>query len=525
MERLETDVLIVGAGPTGLTLANLLGGFGVKTLLVERNVSTVDEPRAVSIDDESMRTMQAIGLDKLVLDIVARAYGSRYMSPGRRIFASVDPLSQEYGFDKRNAFEQPVLEKILRGGLDRYPHVVQRFGEEWLSFSQNDGMVTAELASGRSVSARFLVGCDGGRSALRRALAVEMEGSTFAERWLIVDLVRTENRFRHTEVFCNPARPCISLPGPRGIRRYEFMLHQHENEETATDETFVRRLLSDVGPDEHASFRRVRVYTFHARMAERWRDGRVFLAGDAAHLSPPFAGQGMNSGLRDAHNLGWKLAAALRSPTLRADLLDSYEGERKPHAGQMIGLALRMGQVMMPSSGAKALLTRAGFRLLGLYPPARDYVAQMRYKPKPRFERGLLWPDEHPQKQTLVGRLFPQPVIEDEGHRRHRLDDVLGQGAALILFAERPEEEIAIEKLHALREEGVGVIGLTPEYMNPVAGDFPVFRDVSRFTSTRPFQAYRDHAFLLRPDRYVAAAVPIANIQTLLPLAAVLRAG
>lgn len=117
MDRLETDVLIVGAGPTGLTLANFLGGFGVRTLLVERNASTVDEPRAVSIDDELMRTMQAIGLDQSVLGIVARAYGSRYMSPRREVFASVDPLSQDYGFDKRNAFEQPVLEKILRDGL------------------------------------------------------------------------------------------------------------------------------------------------------------------------------------------------------------------------------------------------------------------------------------------------------------------------------------------------------------------------------------------------------------------------
>lgn len=525
MEGLETDVLIVGAGPTGLTLANLLGGFGVRTLLVERNVSTVDEPRAVSIDDESMRTMQAIGLDKAVLDIVARAYGSRYMSPRRRIFASVDPLSREYGFDKRNAFEQPVLERIMREGLDRYPHVVQRFGEEWLSFSQSESTVTADFASGRRVTAKYLVGCDGGRSAVRRALSVEMEGSTFAERWLIVDLVKTENRFRHTEVFCNPARPCISLPGPRGIRRYEFMLHQHEDEEAATEEGFVRRLLSEVGPDEHAIFRRVRVYTFHARMAAKWREGRVLLAGDAAHLSPPFAGQGMNSGLRDAHNLGWKLATAVRSRDLRADLLDSYEAERKPHAGQMIGLALRMGRVMMPSSGARALLTRTGFRLLGLYPPARDYVAQMRYKPKPRFERGLLWPDKRPQKQTLVGRLFPQPVIEDENHRRHRLDDVLGQGPALILFAERPEEKIAIADLHAVQKEGIGIIGLTPEYMNPVAGAFPVFRDVSRFTSSRPFQSYRDHAFLLRPDRYVAAAVPLSRIETLLPQAALLCAG
>lgn len=525
MQHVDTDVLIVGAGPTGLTLANLLGGFGVKCVLVERNASTVDEPRAVSIDDESMRTMQAIGLDQAVLGIVTRAYGSRYMSPAGKVFASVDPLSQEYGFDKRNAFEQPALERILREGLDRYRQVVQMFGEEWVSFDQDGAGVTARLASGRSIAAKFLIGCDGGRSALRKSLGIDMVGSTFAERWLIVDLIRTENRFRHTEVFCNPSRPCISLPGPRGIRRYEFMLHPDETEEDAIAEDFVRHLLDEVGPDAEARFRRVRVYTFHARMAEKWREGHVLLAGDAAHLSPPFAGQGMNSGLRDAHNLGWKLAAALHSPSERDDLLDSYELERKPHAWQMIGLALRMGKVMMPPSRAKALLTRIGFRLLGIYPPARDYVAQMRYKPKPRFARGMLWQEEARKGVSLVGGLFPQPIVETQTHQRHRLDDVLGSGPAVIIFSERPEAAVSADTARAFEQLGIGLVGLTPEYMNPVAESFFVFRDVSRATSAKAFRDYKNHAFLLRPDRYVAAVVPLSELASLLRPAAALSLG
>lgn len=512
----DTDVLIIGAGPTGLVLANLLGKLGTKVIMVERNTGTVDEPRAVSIDDESMRALQAIGLDGDVLAIVTRAYGSRYKAPSGKVFASVDPLAQDYGFDKRNAFEQPALEKLLRGGLDRYKHVVQMFAEEWLSFEQDASGVTARLASGKEIRARFMVGCDGGRSAVRKTLGIELEGSTFAERWLIVDLVRTANRFRHTEVFCNPARPCISLPGPRGIRRYEFMLHGDESEEQAVAESFVRRLLGEVGPDRDAPLRRKRVYTFHARMATSWRRGRAFLAGDAAHLSPPFAGQGMNSGIRDAHNLGWKLATAVASAEDRTDLLDSYEAERKPHAWQMIMLALRMGKVMMPSSPAQAFLTRLAFRALGIYPPARDYVTQMRYKPKPRFAQGMLWPDGRPDAETQIGSLFPQPVIENEIHQRRRLDDALGLGPSLIVFSEQPDEVVGSAIVDECRRLGLTLIGLTPEYMNPAAAAFPIFRDVSRLMSGKSFRTYREHAFLLRPDRYVAATASVAGIAALL---------
>ncbi|WP_311028709.1 bifunctional 3-(3-hydroxy-phenyl)propionate/3-hydroxycinnamic acid hydroxylase [Mesorhizobium koreense] len=523
--RLETDVLVVGAGPTGLTLANLLGGFGVATILVERNASTVDEPRAVSIDDESMRAMQAIGLADAVLAATTRAYGSRYISPGGSVFAKVDPLSREYGFDKRNAFEQPVLENLLRQGLGRYGHVAQLFDQELVSFEQDEARVTAKLGSGMSVSAKLMVACDGGRSFVRKSLGVEMVGSTFTERWLIVDLVKTSNRFRHTEVFCNPGRPCISLPGPRGIRRYEFMLHKDEADQDATSEPFVRRLLAEVGPDREAPLRRVRVYTFHARIAETWRRGRVFLAGDAAHLSPPFAGQGMNSGIRDAHNLAWKLAAALASARECNELLDSYQLERKPHAWQMIGLALRMGKVMMPSSRLQAFLLRLGFRILSVYPPARDYVAQMRYKPKPRFDRGMLWPDGRGGDHMLVGRLFPQPIVESEHHQRHRLDDVLGSGSALIVFSERPDSVVGADMAADFERLGIRVIGLTPEYMNAVSAAFPVYRDVSRFTSAKAFRAYTDQAFLLRPDRYVAATAALSDLGAILEHAAKIAIG
>ncbi|NTI78242.1 bifunctional 3-(3-hydroxy-phenyl)propionate/3-hydroxycinnamic acid hydroxylase [Agrobacterium rhizogenes] len=524
---IRADIAIVGAGPTGLTLANLLGGMGVSTILIERNLATVQEPRAVSIDDESMRTMQAIGLADAVEAIVARGYGSRYLSPRQKLFLTVEPTSRDYGFDKRNAFQQPDLEALLRGGLNRYAHVTQMFGWEMQSFSQDDDGVLVEIADAdgamTSVAARYMVACDGGRSPTRTSLGIELAGSTFAERWLIVDLVRTENRFRHTEVYCDPVRPCISLPGPHNIRRYEFMLHVDEDEKSATDEDFVRNLLAQVGPDRDCVFRRVRVYTFHARLATRWREKNVFLAGDAAHLSPPFAGQGMNSGLRDAHNLGWKLAEAIRG-NVPGNVLDSYETERMPHASEMIALALRMGRIMMPHNAIKAFLTRTAFRILGAYPPVRDYFAQMRYKPKPRFRAGLMWVDERPEKSTIVGRLVPQPLVEDTHLRRLLLDQVLSDQPVVLVFDEFPDRVVSTHSVRLLQEAGAEVIGLTPEWINPVDGSFSVYRDVSRLFSAPQMKSYLGYALLLRRDRYIAAAEPVSSVDSLCEKVAALRA-
>ncbi|MDR3514181.1 MAG: bifunctional 3-(3-hydroxy-phenyl)propionate/3-hydroxycinnamic acid hydroxylase [Azospirillaceae bacterium] len=524
---LATDVTIVGAGPTGLALANLLGGMGVKTTLVERNRSTVEEPRAVSIDDESMRTLQAIGLHEVVEAIVAKGYGSRYLSPSRQCFAVVDPVTRDYGFEKRNGFQQPALEAVLRRGLDRYPNVRQIFGGELIDFHQTADSVFANIRQSDggviAITSSYLVGSDGGRSTVRKQLEIPLDGSTFAQAWLIVDLVRTENRFRHTEVFCDPHRPCISLPGPDRIRRYEFMLKPGEDEPQATEEQFVRDLLERVGPDRDMELRRVRVYTFHARIAAQWRRGRVFLAGDAAHLTPPFAGQGMNSGIRDAHNLGWKLAEALAMPDPVA-LLDSYEAERKPHAWEMIGLALRMGQVMMPASHWQAFLVRTGFRILGLYPPARDYVAQMRYKPKPRFRTGLFWSDGRKERRTLVGRLLPQPTVEAPDRSRYLLDAVLPDMPVVLVFDEYPDRVLSVADRMALEAAGAAVVGLTPEWMNPVAGGFPVVRDVSRLFSAEPPRSYLGSAFLLRRDRYVAAVVAASDAGDLVDKISAIRA-
>ena len=520
-EAIKTDVLVVGAGPTGLLLANLLGAMGVSTTLVETHDDTVQDPRAVSIDDEAMRALQAAGLAGEIAAISVQGYGSIYRGPSGKAFASVMPTGKDYGFDKRNAFEQPAFEAVLRKALARYPHVTAHFGTEMTAFEQSSDSVQATVcardAQEQSLHARYMVACDGGRSPVRKMLGIAMQGATFEEPWLIVDLKTTRNRCFHTEVFCDPARPCITLPGPGGIRRYEFKLHPGEAAVAAVQDDFIRGLLAAVGPDCDEAFRRVRVYTFHARIAERWQDGRVFLAGDAAHLTPPFAGQGMNSGLRDAHNLGWKLAEALHMECPK-DLLASYEIERKPHAWSLIRLALRMGQVMMPASWVQGMGTRALFRLLTLFPAAREYVMQMKYKPKPRFEAGFIWHTARPRKTSVVGQMLPQPVVEATDRCTYLLDDVLGDRPTLLILSKQPDIALSYDLMCRFEALGIAVLGVTPQSMNPVATTFPVFRDKSRGLSNLPYAAYVGYGLLIRRDRYIAAARPVAQLEGLLEI-------
>lgn len=512
----EWQVVVVGAGPTGLTLANLLARYGVDVLLVERNESTVQEPRAVSIDDESLRTMQAIGVVGDVVSHVVLGYGSDYFTPGGSCFLRVRPTSKEYGYPKRSAFRQPVFERQLREYFCAHPAGTRseaRFSTELVDIRQEQDAVRLLLRSPdgtrTEVSAQYLAACDGGRSFVREKLGIGMSGSTFRERWLILDLEETRDGTRDTKVFCDPARPCLSLPGPDRTRRFEFMLHDGEVEPEVTSPEFARTLLSRHG-EEGTPIRRSRVYTFHARMADRWREERIFLAGDAAHLSPPFAGQGMNSGIRDAHNLAWKLAAVMQG-RLGPNVLDTYEQERRDHAWEMIQLAMRMGKVMMPRNSWSAFGLQATFRLLALVPAARSYFAEMKYKPKPRFASGFLVRTERGGASQRVGRLFPQPEVRGSGGAA-LLDEFLGQGFALLSLPQTPPS--LFERLPANLWEQLGVqrvaIRETAEAAPIPAGVLSVQDFTGAFSSI--MKDLPEGFFLLRPDRYVAAFLHTATL-------------
>jgi 3-(3-hydroxy-phenyl)propionate hydroxylase len=502
------QVLIVGAGPTGLVLANILGMYGIRALIAERNAATVGEPRAVSIDDESLRTMQFLGIVDAVKARIVAGYGSYYHSPRGAVFARVVPQIVEFGHPRRSAFRQPVLEAQLREALGRFACVKTRFSTRVGSLAEEGEGVRAELVdedgNATTVRADYAVACDGARSGIREALGIGMQGSTYEQRWLIVDLAGSTDRFRHTKVYCDPARPALALPGPDGTRRYEFMLLPGEDPEALLDETRVRALLArHSDEDAHLEIVRKVVYQFHARIADRWRAGRIFLAGDAAHLSPPFAGQGMNSGVRDAQNLGWKLAYVLLG-RLPASALDSYESERRPHAWSLIQMAVRMGKVMMPTSALNALAVQTAIRVLSLYPPARDWFMQMKYKPKPYYREGLVAGDAG---EALRGRMLPQPLLERPDGQQVRLDDLIGPAFAVIEWDDGGCELEPPAAERPLGAKSIRVIPADHRFARAALPHETLARDAQNVLGPL-FAATQVAGVILRPDRYVAACLP-----------------
>ena len=508
LKSFTTQVLIIGAGPTGLTLANLLGQADVDTLIIDRKPGTVTEPRAVSIDDESLRTMQAIGLDEAVLHDVVPGYGVHYFTrPGGRCFGKVEPTGKLYGFPKRNAFRQPLFESTLKKGLERFASLKAWFGHELLEFSQDHHGVRALIrnADGEmiDVSAAYLVACDGGRSPVRKQLGIEMVGSSFSSRWLVVDTDQDDDPFWQTRVYCDARRPVVEVPGPHRTRRFEFLLKPDETDEQVLSETRLQALLRPFKGDAPVSIVRKTVYTFHARVAERWQVDRVFLAGDAAHLTPPYAGQGMNSGVRDAHNLGWKLIGVLKGKMAETALL-SYESERRDHAWALIKLALNLGVVMAPATVLRARMISAAFALIGLLPPLRDYFLQMRFKPKPRFTKGLVLTEGEAGKLSC-GQMFPQPMLTDTHGNERLLDEAIGAGFALIQYSDATRQRIDELKHDLWDHLEAKRILILPEHVQvmPSIPDCTVLQD--REGLLKGILGDSNKFLLLRPDRYIAA--------------------
>ncbi|HVQ99938.1 MAG TPA: bifunctional 3-(3-hydroxy-phenyl)propionate/3-hydroxycinnamic acid hydroxylase, partial [Mycobacterium sp.] len=335
----EADVVIVGAGPVGLTLANILGLQGVRTLILEERDTLIDYPRGVGLDDEALRTFQAIGLVDRVLPHTVPNQILRFFDGKRRLLAEMAPPDARFGWPKRNGFVQPMVDAELLIGLSRFDHVQVWWGHPMRSCLQTAEAVTVECgkdAESATVRARYVVGCDGGRSATRRMMGVSFDGTTSPTRWLVIDIANDPLGHPNSEVGADPARPYASISIAHGIRRFEFMIHADETDEEAEDPEFITGMLALLVPHpERVDVIRHRIYTHHSRIAGAFRQGRLLLAGDAAHLMPVWQGQGYNSGIRDAANLGWKLAAVV---TGRADdaLLDSYDVERRKHARAMI---------------------------------------------------------------------------------------------------------------------------------------------------------------------------------------------
>jgi 3-(3-hydroxy-phenyl)propionate hydroxylase len=539
----SSEILIVGAGPAGLMLANILGKYGRTVTVLEARQQLIDYPRGVGLDDESFRTIQTVGLADAVRPHTNPQHIMRLVNGAGKVILVNNPQTQEFGWDRKHGFIQPEVDKALYEGLSRFGNVRVLFGHKVEDVAEDAEGVTATAIvtrpdgtpEERHFRARYLVGCEGGTSPTRKRLGVSFEGESPATRWLVVDVNNDPLGTPNVFLGADPKRPYVSIGLPHAVRRWEFMLHDDETEEQVTDPAYVDDLLRDHVPDPSSlQFIRRRVFTHHARVAGNFRKGRQLIAGDAAHLMPVWMGQGWNSGMRDATNLGWKLASVV-SGQAGDELLDTYTTERKEHAKAMVDLSLTLGKVIKITNPFGAAARDAAATVLNLFPQAKSYFADMKFKPMPRYERGVL-ADPTTQEQgratalltsklipvrtantrvSPVGRQFPQPRVNSKDAQDILLDDATGNWWSLVVWGNSPMDVLPQESLRQLHVLGARLVCVLPEtqrewaekYMDPevlVLGDHT--GQMKKWFDDRPTPMV-----FLRPDRFVAGACLTQN--------------
>ena len=552
-EIVSTDIAIIGAGPVGLMIANYLGLQGVRVVLLEKLDQIIDYPRAIGLDDEALRVFQSVGLAEELLPHTTPEHWMRFVTRTGRCFASIEPRTDEFGWSRRNAFIQPLADRILFQGLQRFPHVQVLFGHTVSDLAQDDTGVTinAQDTGGaiKSIHAAYMIGADGGNSFVRRALDVLFEGRTKPNQWIVVDVRNDPIGSPHVYMHCDPARPYVSAALPHGIRRFEFMVMPGETEEElskpANMAALIRKVVAD--PDK-VDYIRKRVYTHNARLASTFRVKRVLLAGDAAHIMPVWQGQGYNSGIRDANNLGWKLAMVVQG--LAGDsLLDTYTTERRAHARSMIHLSEVAGDIFAPTSRLGTKFRDGFVWALGMLPSLKRYFVEMRFKPMPRYESGVVLLPERGHRdgflarllersghsalgrmlglmsekresligrlvhgrdrasQSPVGRMFIQPRVRALNGAVVRLDDVIGNRFAIIGWGSDPTFGLTPAAREMWKRIGGCFVIAKPEtqltYRDDVSADVIAIGDLSGRLKEW-FTRVPQSVVLLRPDRFVA---------------------
>ena len=438
----STDVLVVGYGPVGATIACLLGRYGVRAVVVDKATDILMMPRAIGLDNEAQRILQMAGLGDDAFAKVALPECRMY-SPYFGEFARFQTAGVIDGYAKLVTFYQPDLERALRAEAARHASVVCAPGVELLGFSETGNGLRAGLrradGSRAELAARYLIGADGAGSMVRRLIGQEFRGRSYAEDWLIVDARNSSRPIDHIEFHCRPRGASPHIPAPGARERWEFMLGPGETAEQMERDDEIAKLLAPWGDPADMCIERKAVYRFHARCCDSFRRGRVFLAGDAAHITPPFVGQGLVSGLRDAANLSWKLAWVLRGSAAPA-VLDSYDVERRPHAKAMIDLARMLGQLVRPRYPLKAIFMHGLMRALRLVPPLRRFIDGMKLKPLHRYREGLFLKDG---ERLCRGAWLPQGLVRSPNGAYCLSDEALGDQLALVGFGVDPRRHLA----------------------------------------------------------------------------------
>jgi 3-(3-hydroxy-phenyl)propionate hydroxylase len=513
---IDTDVIVVGLGPVGVALAALLGRYGICVLAVDKATEIFTKPRAIALDNEALRILQLVGVRDGEFSTVAIPQ-VQYHSPLFGRFARLGTAGIVDGHPMLVTFYQPELEQLLRAKVADHPSVDMRPGVSLEGMVDDGHFVHARLkdAEGRELQARsrFLVGCDGANSLVRRLLGLEFEGQTFAQDWLIVDALDVPNPIDHVEFICDPRRPTPHMVAPGGRQRWEFMLHPGEDAQAMERPESVRRLLAPWCDVDQVRIERTAVYRFHAREARSFSKGRCFLAGDAAHVTPPFAGQGLVAGLRDVANLAWKLAWVVRGQA-DARILDSYDTERRPHAKKIIKLARFLGALVMPRNRAVAFALHGLIRAVRVLPAGRRLFDDLKIKPENTFDTGLFWRNRR-NERLRAGSSLPQGWVRPAGGAPVLSDDALGLHWALVGVGVDPTTRLRTDQLRSWQRAG----GKVWQWCQRAQAQHlaPADQRLEALDETLlPRRAPLGWVFIVRPDRCVMAEGPVEQVQELL---------
>ena len=480
--NIETDVAIVGFGPVGAGLAALLGRRGVDVTVVERDADVYPLPRAAHIDHQGLRLLQEIGcLDELIPEMMVNPGIDFTTADGEVLVRIPGDIPSVSGLPASMYFFQPVFDRAVREAAASCPSVDVRLETEMTSYTQADDHVRLELrgADGEtsSLTASWVVGADGAWSPVREAAGIVLEDLGFHEQWIVLDLIlgrSVPGLPTRAVTVCDPARPATLIPLPNSRFRIEMqvMPDDGDRDEVQKPERILELISRWIDPDA-VTIERSAVYNFHGLVAEQWRAGRVLLAGDAAHQMPPFLGQGMCSGLRDAANLAWKLDHVIRLGAPEK-LIDTYELERRPHVSAIVHAAVEFGRITCITDPVAAEERNRRW-LVDSRPAARRLPFSL-----PGLERG-------PLVLTGGGDLFIQPpAITDSGMR---LDDVVGPRFLVVCANGIPAGPTAAWWTHE-----IGALVAS-------AATLPGGDQIANWLSAR----HSDFA-VVRPDRYVMAA-------------------
>jgi 3-(3-hydroxy-phenyl)propionate hydroxylase len=492
MENQAFDVVIVGLGPVGSAAAIQFAAAGLRVAVVERDPEIYQLPRAVMMDGEIVRGFQRIGLGDGVASLLQPTReGDRagFSNSNREWLFGQDFVAfGSNGWAPANMFDQPEVDGYLRTKATGHPNVTAFVGFEATAIDNGEDSVTVGLRNidtdeHSGVTADYLLGCDGASSFVRKTMGVGWHDLGYDHDWLVVDVeIKPGHTLTNTTIqVCDPDRLATYVCTKDPYRRWEFKLNAGEAWEEMQRPEKVQELLDPWTPRDTYSIRRTAVYQFHAAVADRWRIGRVLLAGDAAHQTPPFLGQGLNAGMRDVFNLAWKLPLVV-SGAAPQSLLDTYQDERGAHATDLVQWAVSIGQ-LMEHLAATEKAEREGATPPDM-PEALEQSGYGQGRDAPPLRAGVI---HMPQVSDIgsTGYLFRQPLVRDGSGKEFLLDDVLGEGFALVT---KGVGSISPVSQNILDQLGVRIATL--DGLETVKGSFdPLFENAT--------------AAIVRPDRHV----------------------